>query len=254
MIGLLRKYRHRLLTENKLHEYLAYALGEIVLVVIGILIAVAINDWQQQNILKNKEQVYLKGLKEEFDTSKIKLTELIEANKRNYQGSRTILENISNTERPPTENQFSELLFRSFSFDIVFNANNSLFNEMMNSGSLKDISNDRLRVLLTNWETTIKNVAGQEEKLAKQRGKVLDMFLTDKNSIRTIFEQTNLDPEINLPISQKNLSNLNLLNSIEFENNMLMFFLTSYAMETTYYKPLMKELNTILNLIEVETK
>ena len=254
MISFLRKYRHKLLSENKLRKYLVYALGEIILVVIGILIAVSINNWQQQTILKNKEQVYLKGLKEEFNTSKNKLDELIEANRRNYQGSKTILEYISNTGQLPTEKQFSELLFRSFSFDIAFNANNSLLNEMINSGSLKDISNNQLRVLLTNWETTIKNVSGQEEKLAKQREKVLDMFLTDKNSIRTIFEQINLNSSMNLPKSKKNISNLNLLNSLEFENNILMFFLTSTAMETTYYKPLLKELNTILKLIEVEIK
>ena len=42
-----RKIRQKLLTENKFSKYLIYALGEIVLVVIGILIALQINNWNQ---------------------------------------------------------------------------------------------------------------------------------------------------------------------------------------------------------------
>ncbi len=45
MIKFFRKIRQRLLTENKFSKYLIYAIGEIILVVIGILIAVQINNW-----------------------------------------------------------------------------------------------------------------------------------------------------------------------------------------------------------------
>lgn len=47
MITFLRRIRQRLLTENKISEYLLYAIGEIVLVVIGILIALQINNWNE---------------------------------------------------------------------------------------------------------------------------------------------------------------------------------------------------------------
>ena len=57
MIKFFRKIRQRLLTENKFSKYLIYAIGEIILVVIGILIALSINNWnqdkQQQKILNN---------------------------------------------------------------------------------------------------------------------------------------------------------------------------------------------------------
>ncbi len=243
-----------MLVENKFSKYLLYALGEIILVVIGILIAVAINNSQQQKIALKKEQTYLKGLLQEFKTSQLKLNELLEVNKQNYVGAKTVLETSSNPTRSLNEKQFSELLFRSFSSDISFNANNSLLNEIINSGSLKDITNDTLRILLTNWESTLEDVARQEQELGVQRVRVLDMFRTNEYSIKTIFEQTNPNSELNFHETKSTVSNLNLLKSVEFENNMLMFYLTSKATETSHYTPLMNELNSILALLETEIK
>ncbi|WP_133671392.1 DUF6090 family protein [Maribacter caenipelagi] len=254
MINFFRKIRQKMLTENKFGKYLIYALGEIILVVVGILIAVAINNGQQNKNLLKKEQTYLKGLQEEFKTSKLKLNELLEVNKQNYLGAKTIMENISNPNISLNEKQFSELLFRSFSSDISFNANNSLLNEIINSGSLKDITNSKLRIRLTNWKSTLEDIARQEEELGNQRVKVLDMFRTNKNSIKTIFEQTNPNSEINFHQTKSSVSNLNLLESLEFENNILMFYLTSKATETSHYDPLMKELNSILELLQTEIK
>ena len=48
MIKFVRKLRQKMLTENKFSKYLLYAIGEIVLVVIGILIALAVNNWNQE--------------------------------------------------------------------------------------------------------------------------------------------------------------------------------------------------------------
>ena len=53
MIKFFRKIRHKLLTENKFSKYLIYAIGEIVLVVIGILIALQINN--NNELRKEKE-------------------------------------------------------------------------------------------------------------------------------------------------------------------------------------------------------
>ena len=48
MIKFFRRIRQRLLAENKISKYLLYAIGEIVLVVIGILIALQINNWNEE--------------------------------------------------------------------------------------------------------------------------------------------------------------------------------------------------------------
>ena len=55
MIKFFRKIRQELLTENKFSKYLLYAIGEIVLVVIGILIALSINNWNENRKLQKEE-------------------------------------------------------------------------------------------------------------------------------------------------------------------------------------------------------
>jgi len=71
MIKLFRKIRQRTLTENppngragKFGNYLLYAAGEIILVVIGILIALQINNWNEKEKLKTEEVRYLKNFKQ----------------------------------------------------------------------------------------------------------------------------------------------------------------------------------------------
>lgn len=254
MIKFFRKIRLNLLAGNKFTKYLLYALGEIILVVIGILIALAINNANQNRINSNNEQVYLHGLEQEFKTSKLKLQELTSVNKRNYEGSKKIIGYITYKDKTPSEAEFSKLLYNTFSNDIGFNPNNSLLNEMINSGNIKNLSNPELRRKLTNWLSTIEDISRQEKELSVQREKVLDMFRTKRSSLRTIFEQTDVYNQIGLPKSKNEISNLQLLNSKEFENNVLMFIFTSYATEQAHYIPLMQDLEKILNLIRKELK
>lgn len=67
MIKLYRKIRQQLLREGKTSKYLTYALGEIVLVVIGILIALSINNWNQERLASKKESVYLTNLEVDLE-------------------------------------------------------------------------------------------------------------------------------------------------------------------------------------------
>ena len=165
-----------------------------------------------------------------------------------------MLEDISNKNESPSEKQFSELLLNTFSSDISFNPNNSLLSEMISSGSLKDISNTNLRIKLTNWISTIEDISKQESELGIQREKVLDIFRTNENSLRTIFDLTGISQEIGLQKMEQSVSNLDLLKSRKFENNILMFILTTNAMEKAHYEPLMKDLESIMELIENEIK
>jgi hypothetical protein len=252
MLRFFRKIRQNLLAENKFTKYLFYALGEIILVVIGILIALAINNANQKRLTEKNEETYLIGLKEEFQTSKLKLKELIAVNQSNYTGAKQILEYTNANAMPPSEDLFSKVLYSTFSTDIAFNPNNSLLQEMINSGNLKNLSNPELRIELTNWVSTIEDIRRQEEELGIQRIKVLDMFRTNNYSLRTIFEKAGVSESLGLPNTEITESNLGLLDSKEFENNVLMFIITSYATEEVHYRPLMQDLDKILKLIDIK--
>ncbi|WP_370476495.1 DUF6090 family protein [Tamlana flava] len=67
MIKFFRKIRQKLISENKFSKYLVYAIGEIVLVVIGILIALGINNWNSDRINTIREKDYLIGIKNDLE-------------------------------------------------------------------------------------------------------------------------------------------------------------------------------------------
>ncbi|MBN2614681.1 MAG: hypothetical protein JXR71_03225 [Bacteroidales bacterium] len=252
MIKFFRRIRRTLLSEGKVGQYLKYAIGEIVLVVIGILIALQINNWNQNRIKHRNEQIYLLGLKEEFQISKLKLKELMAVNQQNYNGAKKIVEFMTSNNTTPNESIFSNLLYQTFSADIAFNPNNSLLNEMINSGNLKNLSNTDLRKQLTNWVSTLEDISTQEKDLGEQRIKVLDMLRTKENSLRTILEDAGVYDKLGLTKTEHEISNLDLLKSTEFENNVLMFILASDATEKAHYQPLMRDLDSILELINKE--
>ena len=62
MIKFFRKIRRQLLTENRFSKYLIYAIGEIVLVVIGILIALQVNVMNNNRSLERTKQIYYKQI------------------------------------------------------------------------------------------------------------------------------------------------------------------------------------------------
>jgi len=70
MIKFFRNIRKRLVAESKFSKYLLYAIGEIILVVIGILIALQINNWNENRKLENSKEKLMFALKQEFKVNK----------------------------------------------------------------------------------------------------------------------------------------------------------------------------------------
>ncbi|WP_442267785.1 hypothetical protein ACSIGC_18030 (plasmid) [Tenacibaculum sp. ZS6-P6] len=81
---------------------------------------------------------------------------------------------------------------------------------------------------------------------------MLDIFRNDQNSIKTIIDETGISKELDLKIAQVSNSNLEVLKSREFENNLLVYILTGISTETSHYQPLLEEIDNILMLIDSE--
>ena len=250
MLRFFRKIRLKLFRENKVTHYILYALGEIILIVIGILIAMEIGNWNEQRKISQLELVYLQGLKDEFEQSRVKLQTLIEVNKSVYEDAKKIADYIA-TDDFPDEHQLSVLIFNAFSYEQAYNPNNSLLNEIISAGYLKNITNPELRQELSTWESVIQSIHRQEATLREQREKVLDIFRKENGSMRTILEQADIiDRQMGLIKSKNQDSNLSLIKSREFENNLLPYILTGMMMESEHYKPLLDRINKILELID----
>lgn len=252
MLRIFRKLKRKLITDSKVTHYFLYALGEIVLIVVGILLALGINNWSEENKLRVKEQFYLTGLKDEFKTSKAKLEVLIEVNRSNYQNAGKIAGYFS-SDSLPDEKELSKLLYKAFSYDVVYNPNNSLLDEILNSGGFNTITNPELRRHLTDWESRVLRVNSQELALINERNQVIDVS-KEIGSIRAIITKSGVAQEIGLNLQKDSTSNVSLLKSKQFENNLLIFILSSMATEEAHYMPLMEEISHILELIEGELK
>ncbi|MGB5395146.1 MAG: DUF6090 family protein, partial [Lutimonas sp.] len=67
MISFFRKIRQNLLSQRNTSKYLKYALGEIILVVLGILIALQVNNWNELRKQGHEEIIIKEGLNAEFE-------------------------------------------------------------------------------------------------------------------------------------------------------------------------------------------
>lgn len=74
MIKLFRQIRQSLLTENKFGKYLLYAVGEIILVFIGIIMALQFNNWNEEKKIQKNIETTLNLLKDEINTNKISIS------------------------------------------------------------------------------------------------------------------------------------------------------------------------------------
>jgi Family of unknown function (DUF6090) len=70
MIRLFRNIRQKLASENKVMAYLRYAIGEILLVMIGILLALQVNNWNELRKQSIAETEFLEGVKKDLTQDK----------------------------------------------------------------------------------------------------------------------------------------------------------------------------------------
>jgi len=141
MIKFFRKLRQKMLNENKLSKYLLYAIGEVVLVVIGILIALSLNNNNESKKLKVQEIKILKEVKSEFAEALEDITEDLEGYEKYLNSTEIIYNSILHKE------SYNDSLKQHYVYLQVkeeFLAKQSAF-ESLKSIGLDIISNDTVR-------------------------------------------------------------------------------------------------------------
>ncbi len=168
MIKFFRRIRQRLLSENKFSKYLIYAVGEIILVVIGILIALSINNWNEKQKNLDTEQLLLKQLKSEYQSNLNQLDEKILMRNQALEACNNLLNQI---DHPNTLNEdaFYRSLWTIFR-DPTFNP---IQNDIVGSENIRLINNDSLVRLLSNWSSEVFQVQELELEFQKFRTEIL---------------------------------------------------------------------------------
>ena len=102
MFRFFKKIRQDQMAKGKIGHYLKYAIGEIVLVVLGILIALQINNWNQQQQLKKEELQTLKSLQEAININSTEFDSIFKAQLQRNQSLQYVLFRDLSTSRPST--------------------------------------------------------------------------------------------------------------------------------------------------------
>ncbi|WP_075352151.1 DUF6090 family protein [Algoriphagus marinus] len=157
MIKFFRKIRQNLLMENKTGKYFKYAIGEILLVIIGILIAVSINGWNEDRKLANEEQSLLKDLKQEMELNLKSLETVITQHEESLKAAEEIRKLFDDRDafNKMPEETFAELCGR-MEKNSTYDPQSGILNSLINSGRLSLFSNKELKYLLASFkESTV---------------------------------------------------------------------------------------------------
>jgi hypothetical protein len=239
MIKFFRKIRQQMLTENKISKYLLYAIGEIVLVVIGIMIALSINNWNN-NVQQGKlERKYLTEIKNNltFDLKDLQFN--IDFNESKFKSNKIILRYLNK------EISYSDSLQFHFG-NLIFTTrtlpNNSTY-ENLKSRGLEIISNDSLRQQITKLYSYVYH-------------NIIDFEKQDDNSFQYGIFMPEVSKAIEITKVWENgnaIDEQGIFDNIQLKNALVINIKFRETM-LSWYKNLKNEVENSINQIEIELK
>ncbi len=184
-----------MIKENKVSKYILYAIGEIILVVIGILIALSINNWNENEKSRVSEKLLLINLKEEFNFN---LNQLKQTKNRidNSTDQLVKLINLFGTKTDTISIDYLNELINDGLWGPTLDSNQDVFNSIYDNGKMDLVSNPELRRMLLSWGSQVK-----------------DFELAEKNM--SINLNRNVLPKMEKLISLRNSANYGIVKGVE---------------------------------------
>ena len=234
-----------MLIDNKFSKYLIYAIGEIILVVIGILIALQINNWNEHQKELKQEKVIMSNLNNEF----IKNDKSLNKHSIRYQISKEsihfLMSLIGQSENEIAKYNIDSLL--SIAIDVFdFRPTDNVMSEVIASGKLDLIRSDPLKNALFEWNAGLKLKEEAMETLDGMNESLLIPYLIKNASLKNIDSYGLSEWKEK---SRLKSNNLKLFSQIEFENN-----LGNHGWSIIYYKETLDSLQIVSQKIIRLTK
>ena len=259
MIKFFRKIRQNLLMENKTGKYFKYAIGEIVLVVIGILIALQINNFNEQRKDSEKEQVVLKQLKEDYETDLNQLRQKMDMRDGIVLSALNVLKAIDYPDKIVRDSLIINLA--KIDNDPTFDP---IENDLISSGNLRLIKNEKLKRLLSNWSSDVialqeleaiwtNKIVQQYEPLLSKLGitrDVADYWVNSHNKSGLLDENSYVNETV-IGSSKNSSSILEIINNRDIEGN-VSEAISYNKLANTQSVALVKRISEIIELIESE--
>ncbi|RIA09179.1 hypothetical protein OE09_1008 [Flavobacteriaceae bacterium MAR_2010_72] len=253
MIKFFRQIRYSLMEQNKTSKYLTYAIGEIILVVVGILIALQINNWNGNRKNGIKEQVILKSLRINLKENYKLLEQANQAALNAYNASLDLHELIQPNVTNINTNRVDSLLSISFDY-FSFDANSGTINEIINSGQLNIIKNEALKNRISNWSGLLEDAQRDGDIANKHALDNMVMYIAKHGSLSNlpianqILKDWNLRPK---PPTSFEVDYQSLMSSSEFEN-LVSWHAVNMAYILNEYLSFQSYIENIIDLIDAE--
>jgi len=255
MIKFFRNIRLNLISEGKALNYFKYAIGEIVLVVIGILIALQINNWNEQRIEKNEATAYLSEFRKDLVSDTIQFNYMIKLMSNAMNAEVALLKRKTNS-----MDNLSDIIGSIGAQHYKRTINQRTFDNVQNSGKSNLLGYENLYEKLTYYYTEtnrdLNAMTQWDYEDYKKNRKKFDDFINNGNYEITlnIFENTLeelnvdsvavFDPERQIPI-------LDFINSIS-GRNYVTINIQRHVFVRNDYKNYKKEATELLVEIEKE--
>lgn len=203
MIKFFRHIRQRLISEGKTTKYIKYAIGEIILVVIGILIALYINNLNTEKQNSKTLQGYLNNISQNIASDQLNLKQMSAFRDSSVIGSKYFMKMIEEE----SKEQYATYFFKYFKFnpwlDESFQSNQSGFEALKNSGYLNKIQQTDLETELYKYYSLVEKIKDEEESLNKFMEEMeYDMYKNNivqktKPIVKKLFKKIESEDDIN---------------------------------------------------------
>ena len=146
MIKFFRHFRKSLLMENKTGKYFKYAIGEIILVVIGILIALSINNWNEVNKMKSIEKKSYENLLSSLRKDSLQLIIITDYQTKNLNmQNRFIKTDASEIVKANSSDSISKMLFDIYRGAYSFFPKHGTYNSIASNKGIDIISSEIIK-------------------------------------------------------------------------------------------------------------
>jgi len=216
MIPFFRKIRQKMLTENKLSKYLLYATGEVVLVVIGILIALQVNNWNESKKISRQEIALIENLRSEFKVNLENLEEVKAQNQIIYNSTNELKNLIGQETSIINEHNVDSLLLNAILIT-NYQPNQFVLSQLKTGERLDIIKSEKLKKLLYEWDKALNGKTEAFNMLNTYFMNSLIPFLDENTSIRNVDFYGNYGWSNKTPLKY---NSTNMFQMIQFDNRL----------------------------------
>ncbi|MCP9198594.1 DUF6090 family protein [Gramella sp. GC03-9] len=214
MIKFFRNIRRRLLRENRFTRYLIYAVGEIILVVIGILIALQINNWNENRKADIRKHKLLENLHTEFRDNLTELDSVSREMDKLILSLEEVFDHFKPSQQTKSKTQLDSLLSKAL-YSPSWRPSEYLLNNLGNSGSIADLKNERLKLLLYKWSRLMNKLRDVDQSTGEKGDEIIS-YIKQNGSLRNVDVNNH---NFRYRRSLLGMDNSNLFLDPEFENH-----------------------------------